>query len=73
MKKIFILIGLVLSFGTSADFSLDSSNGETTMLVYDETISRKGDFVKFTSGHQNNIGKVSIQTYDNSYNLEVTH
>jgi hypothetical protein len=68
MKKFFILIGLVLSFGARADFSLDNSNGDMTMLVYDETISRNGDVVKFTSGHQNNIGKVSIQTYDNSYN-----
>jgi hypothetical protein len=68
MKKLIILIGLFLSFSANADFSSNSSNGDTTILVYDETISRNGDIVRYTSGIQNNIGSVTINTYDDAYN-----
>ncbi len=72
MNKILSLFGVILSFGVKADFSSDSSGGETTIFVYDETISRDGDIVRFTEGIRNNVGTVTTKTYDDSYNCK-TH
>ncbi len=71
MKKLIFLLGIAMSFTVKADYSGDSINGDKTIHVYDETISRNGDIVKYSVGFTNNLIHTT-ETYDTAYNCS-TH
>ena len=71
MKKCFLLLGLFLPFTLKADYSGNSINGDKTIHVYDETISRNGDIVKYTIGYSNNLTHTT-ETSDTAYHCS-TH